>query len=146
MAASNTSHPGYDFHYLALYGMALYSLVFISSDVLFFYFTMYVAFRYDLIQHLVGRIGDIKSEYDTSDKQTVLLKKIVNLHSDTMRSLAADFFNLQENLIHNIFRFCRKISETYSLIVFFQAVNFMLTVVIGLAMFSIVRLFTYVVQ
>lgn len=42
---------------------------------------MYIAFRYDLIQQLVEQIG-------TPVKQSVLLRKIIFLHSDTMRYIA----------------------------------------------------------
>lgn len=84
---SNTSHPGYDVHYLIMYGMVLYTMLWISSDLLFFYFTMYIAFRYDLIQNLAAKLGDRKSEYGTPAKQTVLIRQIIDLHSDTIRFL-----------------------------------------------------------
>lgn len=45
---------------------------------------MYITFRYDLIQHLVGKVGEFKSEYDTPAKQSLLLKHIATLHSHTM--------------------------------------------------------------
>lgn len=137
---SNTSHPGYDVHYLIMYGMVLYTMLWISSDLLFFYFTMYIAFRYDLIQNLAAKLGDRKSEYGTPAKQTVLIRQIIDLHSDTIRFLLCYRKWRFTSLTQYIFRFYRKCSETYSLIVLFQAANFMLTAVICLTMFSIVSL------
>lgn len=65
--------------------MVVYTLILITSDLLFFYFTLYIAFRYELIQQLVGNLGNIKSEFDTPAKQSSLLEKIIILHSDNMR-------------------------------------------------------------
>lgn len=88
VASSNTSHPGYDIHFLLIYAMVVYTLILITSDLLFFYFTLYIAFRYDLIQQLVGKLGNIKTEFDTPEKQSSLLESILTLHSDNMRLVA----------------------------------------------------------
>lgn len=87
---SNTSHPGYDVHYFLILVMVLYTVIVISTDLLFFYFTMYISFRYDLIQNLVGNVGDFKSNYETAAKQSQLLRQIINLHLDTMRFVAIE--------------------------------------------------------
>lgn len=74
--------------------MVVYTLILITSDLMFFYFTLYIAFRYDLIQQLVGKLGNLESEFDTPEKQSSLLEKILILHSDNMRfvALAIDFW------------------------------------------------------
>lgn len=82
---SNTSHPGYDIHYLIDFAMAVYTLILMSSDLMFVYFTLYTAFQYDLVHCLVAKVGDFKSDYNTPEKQSALLRKILKLHSDTMR-------------------------------------------------------------
>lgn len=66
---------------------------------------MFILFRYDLIQHLVGKIGDIKAE-DSPNKQSLLLRQIVRVHSDTMRFVAllvGDVVNLPNFFILPIF-------------------------------------------
>lgn len=60
-------------------------IVFATVDVLFFYFTIYILFRYDLCQYLISMAGNYESEYNTDQKQSELLKQVIELHADILR-------------------------------------------------------------
>lgn len=75
--------PGYDIHFLVSFTMIMYVMgVFATMDIMFFTFTLYISFRFELCHHLCSKIGDHSSEYNTEAKQTMLLKRIVILHVD----------------------------------------------------------------
>lgn len=62
-------------------------IVFATVDLLFFYFTIYISFRYDLCQHLISYAGDFKSEYNTDKRQSDLLKHVFIIHADILRCI-----------------------------------------------------------
>lgn len=55
---SATSHPGYELHILLTQYFVAYNMILMgSSDFVFFYFTLYIAYQLDVCKHLVSTLG-----------------------------------------------------------------------------------------